>query len=174
MVAHNQQSAARGNRLGEPTVEPLLLDPGQVHELCRDEIVGRRRGNPLDEVRVQPGDALCYFVADLECVCGAAFQCNGGDIDCGNPPAPLGQPDGVRTFPATDVQRGSRREVTCLGHELGVDLPAPQGAAALVPMVPECFARGLVVRTVPMPMVRMVVVALMVIAVLGGAVPVQS
>ncbi len=155
-------------------MESPSLDRGQVHELCRDQIVGRRRGNPLGEVRVQPDDALRNLGADVAGMCGAAFQCNGGDIDCGNPPAPLGQPDGVRTFPATDVQRGSRKEVGCLGHELGVGLPAPQGAAGLVPLVPECFARGLVVRTVPVPMVRMLVVALMVIAVLGSAVPVQS
>ena len=169
MVAHDEQRAARGHRPGEPTVEHLSLDLGQVHELGRHQVVGRRRGDPFDEVRVQPGDALCDLGADVVGVCGAAFQCDGGDVDRCNPPSAFGQPDGVCTFPATNVQRRSGREVGCLGHELGVGLAAPQGAAGPVPLVPERFARGRVVRTVPM-----LVVALVVMTVSGMAVPVPS
>jgi len=40
-------------------------------------------------------------------------------------------------------------------------LAAPQGAAGPVPLVPERFARGRVVRTVPMLMVGMLMITVL-------------
>jgi hypothetical protein len=48
------------------------------------------------------------------CGAAAARQGDGGQIDGGIQPAALGQPDGVRAFPATDVERSTSGEL-CAG-----------------------------------------------------------
>lgn len=88
--------------LPDPKVARRALLRGQVEELGRYQAVGRRGWNPLGEVRVQPSDALRHIGADLDGVGGAACQGDRGQVHRRDLPAPLGQPEGVCTFPATD------------------------------------------------------------------------
>ena len=53
VVPDDEQCAARRHRLREPAVEHLARFLGQVQELRRHQVVGRRDGNPIGEVRAR-------------------------------------------------------------------------------------------------------------------------
>jgi hypothetical protein len=91
-----------------------------VHVLRRHQVAGRRRRYPVEQVRLQSGDPPRDVGSYLGCPAGATFQGDGGQVDGGDPPSALGQPDRVRTLPAADVERSSGREVGYLGRELQV------------------------------------------------------
>src|SRR5450756_2035742 len=160
-MTDDEQDATWCHRRRQLAVEHLTLVLRQVQELRRHKVIGSRGRDPFGEVRVQPGDAFRDVGADLEGLDGAAFQGDRGDVDCGDPPALLGQKDGVCTLPTTDIQRYPGREVRYLGDEVGVDVPAPQVAAGLVPLVPEGFARDDLCWTVLMVIVAVMSASLM-------------
>jgi len=99
------------------------------------------RNQRCGPVRVQPGDALREIGADLGCAGGAAGQRDSGDIDGGDLPAVLGQPDSVCALAAADVECATGGEAGRLGDEMRVGVAAPHCTGGTVTRVPEGLVR---------------------------------
>jgi hypothetical protein len=80
-----------------------------------------------DPLHVYPGLPGCRF---------GALQGNFGDVEPGDLPALAGQPDGVRTFTAADIQRPARFERRHFDDQGGVRLTAPELLGTGIPPIP--------------------------------------
>ena len=169
VVAHDQQRSARLDRGSRRPQRGLPDQLGSVQELGRHQIVGLR-GLPLVQVALFPVDAAgdgvrsrvhTFAVQGIFFVPGGAFQRDGGNIDGGDGPALLREPDGVGTFAATQVQCFARTQPGALADQLGVGFAAPDLRLAAVFLVPG-FSRTLLPLALlaGAAVVRSVVVAL--------------
>src|ERR1017187_11024583 len=137
MVADDEQGAPRRDRRRQAP-EQCFSRPGrQVHVLGGDQVVAGRARVPRGEVRVPPVDVLGDLSACLGRVGGSALQRDGGQVDRGDLPAALSEPDGVRALAAADVQCRTGRKLRCLAGQVAVGISAPQRAMGAVALVPE-------------------------------------
>ena len=145
MVPDDQQRAARLNR-GRRRPQRALPDQlRSVQELGGHQIVGLR-GLPLVQVTLFPVDAAgdgaralgvhAFAVQRGLFVCGCPFQRDGGNVDGGDGPALLGEPDGVGAFAAAQVQCLARPQPAAFADQLGVGFAAPDLRLAAVSFVP--------------------------------------
>ncbi len=101
---------------------------GQVEEVRGHQVVGRlvavgRR--PAAQVGLAPGGAGRDAGADGRGVLRGPVQRDPGEVEPGDRPAALGQPDRVGTLARADVEGPARRQAGGLGHQLRVGVPAP-------------------------------------------------
>ncbi len=95
-MADDEQAAAGCDGGAQPAEHDLAWVLWQVHELCGDQVEGGWLGCPLGQILAQPVNASGQIGADLGGPDVAALQRDRRDVDRGDPPAALGQPDGVR------------------------------------------------------------------------------
>src|SRR4051812_38360083 len=76
------------------------------------------------------------------------LQGDGGDVDTGDLPALLAEPDRVGALAAAEVECATRRNAGDLGDQRNVGSAAPDPVALGVPLVPVIGQRGAVVVVV--------------------------
>ena len=103
------------------------------------EVVGRGRPWRRRDVRVDPIDVHTRPA----CAGGGALERHLRHVDAGHLPAGPGEPDGIRSLAAPDVECTSRGALSELGDQHTVRLSAPQPVApARIPLVPVDPAHG--------------------------------
>src|SRR5690606_33268522 len=115
VVCDEQEGASRGHRvqqLGDDAVCVLGEERDVVH---RDEIVGAGRWRVLRDVAFDPSDGVGKWRVG-GC---SALECGGGDVDGGDRPPVLGEPDRVRAFTASDIKGASGGKGRSFGDECG-------------------------------------------------------
>ena len=136
-MADDQQGAPGGDQGGQYAVQLVPLRLRQVHELRGDQSVRLGQRDALGQVGLTPGDPLGDLDARRAGMAGGPIQGDPGDVQSGHLPAAGGEPDGVGTLAAAHVERGRRRQLRGLSHQLRVRLTAPDRRRTGVPGIPE-------------------------------------
>ncbi len=137
MVTDDEQHPAGPHRGGQPPVLRYPEGTRQVQEVLRDEVVRRRFGCPLAEVRLLPGDSRCRCGIGVGGVPGRSVEGDLRHVDRGHRPALLRQPDGVGTLAAADLQGHAGGAPGDVLHQPLVGPSAPEGVGRAVTLVPE-------------------------------------
>ena len=106
--------------------------------LRRHEIEPTRWQGRVEQTGIDP----LHMSTNLLGGSGGALQCNRGDFERGDLPTSAGQPDGVGSFAAADVEGSTRLEVTYFSDQRFVGLTAPYLFRACVPFIPFSVLMG--------------------------------
>ena len=131
-VVHEQQHATGCDGGEQRALGRRVWGAQQGRVLRRDQVEGRRRERRLHQSGVHP----CNGDPGIPSVPGRPLQRHPRNLERGHLPAVPGEPDGVRTLPATDVEHSPRREAGHLDHQCAVGLAAPQLLPVQVAVIP--------------------------------------
>ena len=123
MVPGHQQGTAGIDQVGEAPVEVVEQQRRRLEEEDRHQVVAAGRGSAGDQVVAQGLDPVGH--PRLGGVLAHPGQGHLGDVECGDPPAAAGEPDGVGALTAADIERPPGREVGALLHQTLVGPAAP-------------------------------------------------
>ena len=141
----DEEPAARSHRGGRAHKDLVARKVrGGVQVLGADQIVaGIRsgvRGGPLGQVGFDERELI--FDAGVPGMCRSPVKCDGGNIQAGDVPPLFGEPHGVGTLSAAQLQGGARVQSFYFPDQQGIRVPAPHLRAFAVEPVPKLVGRG--------------------------------